>query len=66
MGVGVCLVIFYYSCVVVYESFHRGVIDIQSVDVPQWIILIILPITFFMLTIQFIINLVGKIKETRG
>lgn len=53
LGIVLCLVFLWYSAWVTIEQFQRKVIDVQAVDVPKYIILMVIPIGFFALVLQF-------------
>lgn len=63
MGTGVCAVLCYYSTLMDLNLFHRGVTDVQAVDVPKYLVLSVIPFGFLLLTLQFIWNLVSEIKR---
>lgn len=46
------------------KSFNqRGIIDVQAVDVPKYLILMIIPIGFFFLVIQFVRQFFNTLKQ---
>ncbi|MEE4363971.1 MAG: TRAP transporter small permease [Desulfotignum sp.] len=53
LGMLLCLVFLWYGTRVTIEQFQRGVVDVQAVDVPKYIILMVIPIGFFALVLQF-------------
>jgi len=59
MGVGVCGVLFWYSSRMTLNLFQRGVTDVQAIDIPKYLILIVIPFGFLVLVIQFIRNLLS-------
>ncbi len=56
MGIGVCEV-FWYGAAVTWDHFQRGVTEVQAVDVPKFLILMIIPFGFLTLGVQFARNL---------
>ncbi|MFT7459996.1 MAG: C4-dicarboxylate transporter DctQ subunit [Planctomycetota bacterium] len=48
-----CAVLCYYSGLVTIETFMRGDHEVRSFDMPRWLIFVIMPISFFLLTIEF-------------
>ena len=54
-----CGLICYYSGMVSYETFMRGDQEVRSFDMPRWLIFIIMPVSFSLLTIEFARYLVG-------
>jgi C4-dicarboxylate transporter, DctQ subunit len=57
LGIGVCGVLSWYSALITLNLFQRGVTDVQAVDVPKSLVLIIIPAGFLVLTAQFLRNL---------
>lgn len=66
MGIVVCAVFFWYGTVVTWGQYRRGVTDIQVVDVPKYLILIIIPIGFLLLVMQFSRKFILGFKKTRN
>jgi TRAP-type C4-dicarboxylate transport system permease small subunit len=66
LGIAVSAVIMFYSAIVTVDHFRRGIQDVGAVDVPKAAILIIIPIGFFMLTVQFIRNLIAEARAGRA
>jgi TRAP-type C4-dicarboxylate transport system permease small subunit len=58
VGVGLCGVLFWYSFRMTLNFFQRGVTDVQAVDMPKYVILMVIPIGFLLITAQFFRNLV--------
>jgi C4-dicarboxylate transporter, DctQ subunit len=54
-----CAIICYYSGLVTVETFMRGDHEVRSFDMPRWIIFIIMPVSFLLLTIEFARYLIG-------
>ena len=54
LGTVICLVLFWYGYGVTLGQFKRGIIDVQAVDVPKYLILLIIPIGFSFLVVQFL------------
>lgn len=65
LGIFLCAILTYYCTVVVHNNFVRGIMEIQVVDLPKWLLFIILPIAFAVLTLQFVQNLVISIKNLK-
>ena len=51
VGTLVCAVLFFYSCRVWWTSFQEGVLIHKTFIFPEWMLLSIAPITFFMMAI---------------
>ena len=56
MGIGLCAVLCWFGTVTTLEQFQRKVIHVQAVDVPMAYILLVIPVGFFLLCLQFIRN----------
>ncbi len=54
LGTMICMVFSWYGYWVTMGQFKRGIIDVQAVDVPKYLILMIIPIGFTLLVIQFL------------
>ncbi len=65
MGVGVCGVLCWHGIVVTWGQYQRGVTDIQVVDMPKYLILVIIPIGFLFLAMQFLRKFFECLKEIR-
>jgi TRAP-type C4-dicarboxylate transport system permease small subunit len=48
-----CALICYYSGVVTVETYIRGDHEVRSFDMPRWLIFVIMPISFFLMTFEF-------------
>jgi len=56
LGVGLCAILCWYGTATTLENLQRNVINVQAVDVPMAYILIVIPLGFFLLFLQFIRN----------
>ncbi len=65
MGVAVCGVLCWYGIVVTWGQYQRGVTDIQVVDMPKYLILVIIPLGFLFLAMQFLRRFFEDLKEIR-
>jgi TRAP-type C4-dicarboxylate transport system permease small subunit len=54
LGFLICLALFYYCAKSTYDLFVRKIIDVQAIDVPKAYVVIIIPVGFLMLFLQFI------------
>jgi len=63
LGTFICLVFSWYGCGVILGQFKRGIIDVQAVDVPKYLILMIIPIGFILLIIQFLRQFFTTLKK---
>lgn len=66
MGVAVCGALCWYGTVVTWGQYQRGVTDIQVVDVPKYLVLVVIPIGFLFLCIQFLRKFFEGLKEIKG
>lgn len=65
MGTLVCGVLAWYGAVVTWGQYQRGVVDIQVIDVPKYLLLIIIPLGFFFLVLEFVRKFFVTIKELK-
>jgi len=65
LGMGVCGVLCWYSSLMTLNLFQRGVTDVQAVDMPKYLVLIVIPVGFLVLTAQFFRNLAASLGRTR-
>lgn len=54
-----CALLCYYSTGLVVESFIRGGVEIRSFDMPRWAMFWVLPVSFFLMCIEFLRFLLG-------
>jgi TRAP-type C4-dicarboxylate transport system permease small subunit len=64
MGIFVCGVLCWYSAMITVNLYQRGVIDVQAVDFPKHLIVMVIPFGFLLLLLQFLRNLIGAFGET--
>jgi TRAP-type C4-dicarboxylate transport system permease small subunit len=65
MGFAVCALLCWYGAVVTWGQYQRGVVDIQVVDVPKYLVLIVIPLGFFFLSLEFVRRFFASLKEMR-
>lgn len=65
MGGVVSGILCWYGAVVTWGQYQRGVTDIQVVDMPKYLILIIIPIGFLFLAGQFLRNFLTDLKKVK-
>ena len=51
--VTVCAVLAWYGFEVAWTNFRRSDVDVRSMDMPRWMIVIFIPISFAMMAIEF-------------
>lgn len=66
LGIGVCGTLCGSSFLMTLNLFRRGVTDVQAVDVPKYIILVVIPAGFLVLTAQFLRNLSASLRRNGG
>ena len=59
MGLGLCGILCYFGSYTTLEQFNRNVINVQAIDVPQALVIMIIPIGFFLLSLQFLRKLIA-------
>jgi TRAP-type C4-dicarboxylate transport system permease small subunit len=65
MGIVVSGILCWYGTIVTWGQYQRGVMDIQVVDMPKHLILIIIPIGFLFLVGQFLRNFFTDLKRVK-
>jgi TRAP-type C4-dicarboxylate transport system permease small subunit len=65
LGIGVCGTLCWYSALITLNLFQRGVTDVQAVDIPKYLVLIIIPAGFLVLTAQFLRNLATSLARNK-
>jgi C4-dicarboxylate transporter, DctQ subunit len=66
LGIGVCGLLCWYSALITLSLFQRGVTDVQAVDIPKYLVLIIIPAGFLVLTAQFLRNLATSLGRNNA
>lgn len=66
MGVAVCGLLCWYGTIVTWGQWQRGVMDIQVVDMPKYLILIIIPCGFFFLIAQFLRQFLIDLQQIKS
>lgn len=65
MGFAVSAVLCWYGAIVSWGQYQRGVVDIQVVDVPKYLVLMVIPAGFFFLSLEFIRKFLITLKVIR-
>ena len=65
LGIPLCGTLFWYGSVVTWGQYQRGIVDIQVVDFPKFIVLSIIPICFFLLSIEYVRKFIFCLKNFR-
>jgi TRAP-type C4-dicarboxylate transport system permease small subunit len=66
LGIGVCGVLCWTTALMTLNLFQRGVTDVQAVDMPKYLVLMIIPAGFLVITAQFFRNLAASLRRTKG
>jgi C4-dicarboxylate transporter, DctQ subunit len=66
LGVGLCSILGWYGTLTTLENFQRKVINVQAVDVPMAYILVVIPLGFFLLLLQFIRDFFAAVHAIRN
>jgi C4-dicarboxylate transporter, DctQ subunit len=54
LGTLLCMAFCYYCSISTWEQYSRNIIDVQAIDVPKAFIVVVIPVGFFLLALQFI------------
>lgn len=65
LGTAVCGVLCWYTSLMTLSLFERGVTDVQAVDVPRYLVLMVIPAGFLVLTAQFVRNLAASLQKSK-
>ena len=66
LGVGLCAILCWYGTLTTLEHFQRNVINVQAVDVPMGYVLVVIPLGFFLLLLQFIRDFFAAVQAIRN
>jgi TRAP-type C4-dicarboxylate transport system permease small subunit len=66
LGIAVCGVLCWHSSLMTLNLFQRGVTDVQAVDMPKYLVLVVIPAGFLVLTAQFFRNLATCFRERKA
>lgn len=65
LGTALCGVLCCFSALMTLNFFQRGVTDVQAVDMPKYLVLIVIPAGFLVLTAQFFRFLVASLRRSK-
>lgn len=65
MGMALCGLFCWFTAFTAIEKIRRNVIDVQAVDIPIGYVLIVIPLGFLLLFLQFLRNLVEALRAAR-
>jgi TRAP-type C4-dicarboxylate transport system permease small subunit len=54
LGAFLCLTLLYFTCASTLDHIVRKVIDVQAVDIPKGFVLLVIPLGFLLLCLQFL------------
>ena len=63
LGMGLCALLCGYGIFTTRETFIRGVIDVQAIDIPKALVLVIIPLGFLFTFLQFVHRFILILKE---
>jgi len=68
VGLLLCATICYFGAMTTWEHFERNVIDVQVIDVPKALVIIVIPVGFLLLALQFARRIAEDLRggETDG
>ena len=66
LGTAVCGVLCFHSSLMTLNLFQRGVTDVQAVDMPKSLVLIVIPVGFLVITAQFSRDLAASLGRTKA
>lgn len=66
LGLVLCLGLSYFCFSSTWEHIARNVIDVQAVDVPKGYVLMVIPLGFLLLSLQFLRRFVGGLKREQA
>lgn len=61
-----CAVFCYLCSLSTWEHFRDKVMDVGSIDVPKGWVLVVIPVGFLLLTLQFLLRTVGDIRRFKA
>lgn len=65
MGMALCGLFCWFTAFTAMEKIGRNVIDVQAIDIPIGYVLIVIPLGFLLLFLQFTRNLAEAIRATK-
>ena len=65
VGCAVCLALCYFGLMTTWSMFERGVTDVQVIDVAKYKIVLVIPLGFFLLALQFLRKLFMAFQSIR-
>lgn len=54
LGILLCTAFFYYCIISTWDLYARNIVDVQAIDVPKALVVMVIPLGFLLLTLQFI------------
>ena len=64
VGLAICLFIAYFSAGAAYNSFEHGSSIYKSLVIPEWPLLAVIPISFVLLAIEFVLRIVANKSDS--
>jgi C4-dicarboxylate transporter DctQ subunit len=66
VGMILCGIFCWYGISTTWDHYVRGVVDVASVDVPKAYVLVVIPVGFFFLTLQFLSKFLAGLLGKEG
>lgn len=60
-----CAIITYLGGLTTWDQYQRGILDIKAIEIPKYTFLIVIPLGFFLLSVEFLRNAFTFIKESK-
>jgi len=65
VGCAVCLVLCYFGVVTAWSMIERGVVDVQVIDIDKYKVILVIPLGFLLLALQFLRKLFIAFQSIR-
>ncbi len=65
VGCAVCLVLCYFGCLTMLSMIQRGVVDVQVVDIDKYKVILVIPLGFLLLALQFLRKMFTAFQSIR-
>ncbi len=56
----ICLLLVWYTGEATLKAYHRADFDMRSLDMPKWLLLVSMPVCFFLMALQFMRFVFGE------
>ncbi len=65
VGCVLCLVLCYFGWLTVWSMIERGVVDVQVVDIDKYKVILVIPLGFFLLALQFLRKMLAAFQSIK-